>query len=102
MSYTWVVLDLLVVVWIRLCIFTADVWHLHRKTLQPAFTHKILNSFIGKFVEASELLCNQLEPHVGGPSFQIEYPISLSTFSSILGKIYIPFLHSGPFSVEKV
>lgn len=46
---------------IKLFLFVADTWGLHRRLIQPTFHMNILETFIGTFVDASNLLVKRLK-----------------------------------------
>lgn len=57
-------------------LFTSDskTWKLHRRALQPTFSHKILLNFIPIFNEKSRICVEKLEQYVNKP-FDIYRPI---------------------------
>ena len=54
-------------------LFTADLWKVHRKLLNPSFNNRILQSFIPIFNQKSDLLINNFSKHVKKGEFDV-YP----------------------------
>jgi cytochrome P450 len=62
------------------------IWRRHRKILNPAFNAKILESFVPVFLEKSRILVEDLEQHVGKPSFDFMDMTTKCTLESTFGE----------------
>ncbi|CAG9814837.1 unnamed protein product [Phaedon cochleariae] len=62
---------------------SVKVWKRHRKMIMPTFSQKILNSFMDKFNEKAQILCKQMDEHVGQKNVDFYDMISKCTLDII-------------------
>ncbi|XP_033219590.1 cytochrome P450 4C1-like isoform X2 [Belonocnema kinseyi] len=60
-----------------------SIWRVHRKLIQPAFSTKILQSFISIFQKTSRLLTEEFSGKVGQPEFDVYPDVSFTSFRNI-------------------
>ncbi|XP_033220891.1 cytochrome P450 4C1-like [Belonocnema kinseyi] len=60
-----------------------SIWRVHRKLIQPAFSTKILQSFVTIFQKTSILLAEEFSRKVGRPEFDVYPDVSFTSFRNI-------------------
>ncbi|XP_058117984.1 cytochrome P450 4d2-like [Anopheles ziemanni] len=58
-------------------------WSTRRKIINPAFHYKMLNDFILTMVAQTDTLVEKLRSHVGGPEFDVHFPLRYCTMDVI-------------------
>lgn len=72
----------------KLSFFVVPIWKRRRKILVPAFSPKIVETFVEIFSQQSEKMAKKLSNRVDKGKFQIWPFISTYTLDSVCGKFY--------------